>query len=134
MNGESVISAKDMRFVFNFPDGQFASAMDSAHRKEAENAIAGKIEELCGPVHQAQLAGVYRALSQNGRVQMVDAFRSQGILTDEYCPLAHTLTRDEETGAVTIRYSQPEGFPFSFSWETTVALDGTATSTPLVIE
>lgn len=42
--------------------------------------------------------------------------------------------RSRATGAVTIRYSQPQGFPFRFHWETTVALDGTSTTTPVVVE
>ena len=46
-------------------------------------------------------------------------------------PLTYTITKNDETGAVTIRYSEPKGFPFKFSWETTVALDGTSTTTPV---
>ena len=52
----------------------------------------------------------------------------------EHTPMTYTLSRNEETGAVTIRYSEPEGFPFKFHWETTVALDGTSTTTPVVVE
>ena len=39
-----------------------------------------------------------------------------------------------ETGAVTIRYSEPEGFPVKFHWEATVGVDGKTATTPLVIE
>ena len=38
------------------------------------------------------------------------------------------------TGAVTIHYSEPEGFPFKVHWETTVNLDGYSTSTPIEVE
>ena len=33
-----------------------------------------------------------------------------------------------------IRYSEPDGFPFKFHWETTVALDGTSTTTPITVD
>ena len=48
-------------------------------------------------------------------------------------PLTYTITKNDETGAVTIRYSEPNGFPFSFHWETTVALDGTSTTTTVEV-
>ncbi len=41
--------------------------------------------------------------------------------------------KDDATGAVTVTYSEPEGFPFHFHWTATVALDGTTTTTPMVI-
>ena len=49
-------------------------------------------------------------------------------------PLVYTLSKNEDTGAVTIHYSEPEGFPFKFHWETTVNLDGHSTSTPIEVE
>ena len=44
------------------------------------------------------------------------------------------LAKDAETGAVTIRYSSPKALPVKFSWTTTIAVDGSSTSTPMVIE
>ena len=35
------------------------------------------------------------------------------------------LSKDDATGDVTIRYSSPEGLPFSFEWTATVKVDGT---------
>ena len=40
------------------------------------------------------------------------------------------LPKDDATGDVTIRYSSPEGLPFSFEWTATVKVDGTVTTTP----
>ena len=48
--------------------------------------------------------------------------------------LDYTLSKDEETGAVTITYASPKNLPIKFSWTTTVAVDGSCTSTPLVVE
>ena len=50
------------------------------------------------------------------------------------CKVNNHVTKNDETGAVTIRYSEPMGFPFKFSWETTVALDGTSTTTPVAVD
>ncbi len=98
------------------------------------NAIADKLEALCGKVHQAQLSAVYFALSQSGLGGVINnAFLAHGVKTDEHSPATCTLAKDAETGAVTIRYSEPEGFPIHFSWETTIQTDGSSTSTPLVI-
>ncbi len=47
--------------------------------------------------------------------------------------LTFTLAKDNATGAITVTYSEPEGFPFHFHWTATVALDGTTTTTPMVI-
>ena len=52
----------------------------------------------------------------------------------EHMPLTYTLSKNEATGSVTIHYSEPTGFPFHFHWETTVALDGTSTTTPITVE
>ena len=49
-------------------------------------------------------------------------------------PLTYTLARNAETGVVTIRYSEPAGFPVKFHWEATIDLDGVSKSTQIVIE
>lgn len=51
----------------------------------------------------------------------------------------YTITKNDETGDVTITYSEPEGLknkdnrPVHFFWTTTVAPDGISTTTPLMI-
>ena len=57
-----------------------------------------------------------------------------GIVSDEHCPVDFTLSRDAATGAVTIKYTSPVELPVRFSWTATVGVDGTVTSTPMVIE
>ena len=65
---------------------------------------------------------------------MKDGFKLQGIESNEHMPLTFTLSKDEESGDITIAYSEPKGFPVHFSWTATVAQDGTTTVTPMVIE
>ena len=49
-------------------------------------------------------------------------------------PVVFTLSKDAKTGVVTIRYSEPEGFPVKFHWEAKIDVDGKTANTPLVIE
>ena len=48
-------------------------------------------------------------------------------------PVVFTLSKNVDTGAVTIRYSEPEGFPVKFHWETTVDVAGNSVSTQMEI-
>ena len=98
--------------------------------------IANKIENLCGKVHVAQANNVLSGLSQSGHARLVPVLAQHGISSQsaEHMPLTYTLSKNDETGAITIHYSEPEGFPFKFSWKTTVNIDGHATSTPIEVE
>ena len=140
-----VLEAKDICYTFTFPDGRtWSSRTGSAQSPEvraANNAIADRVERLCGKVHAKQLAGLYYILSQNGSGFNVDrAFRARGVNSTEHMPISFTLSRDDATGTVTVLCSEPKGFkdsgghPIHFHWTTTVALDGTVTSTPMVVE
>lgn len=98
--------------------------------------IAVKIENLCGKVHVAQANNVLSGLSQSGHARLVPVLAQHGISSQsaEHMPLTYTLSKNDETGAITIHYSEPEGFPFKFSWKTTINVDGFATSTPIEVE
>ena len=134
-SGLSVIEPENVKFTVRFPDG---TALDSRNCSAEENAaavaIADKIEAFCGKVHQKQLSSLYFALSQSAvGTNLQRGFRAQGIESDEHMALTFTLAKDNATGAVTVTYSEPAGFPFHFHWTATVALDGTTTTTPMVI-
>jgi hypothetical protein len=43
-------------------------------------------------------------------------------------------TAKGETGAITVTYSEPQGFPFHFHWTATITIDGTTTTTPIMVE
>jgi len=73
------------------------------------------------------------ALTQASTAPAVGAFTAQDIKVTEHMPLSYTLAKDAQTGAVTVRYSEPAGFPVKFHWETTIDLNGIATSTPIVV-
>ncbi len=109
--------------------------MEDAGVLDSCNAIAARIEALCGEVHPKQLASLFFTLSQSGvGGNLKDAFQAQGIESDEHMALTFALAKDDATGAVTVTCTEPNGFPVHFHWTVTVALDGTVTSTPMVIE
>ena len=45
-----------------------------------------------------------------------------------------SLSRNADTGAVTVTYTSPKELPVKFSWTATVQIDGTVTTTPFTIE
>jgi len=93
-----------------------------------------KIEEMCGPVHKKQANAVLFAVSQSGIMQLKGGLKAYGIQSSEHSAVNFTLSRNEETGAVTVRYSSPEKLPVRFSWTATIDVDGNVTATPMVVE
>jgi len=96
--------------------------------------FADRIAKLCGDVHPMQLSNVYYALSQSAiSVNVNGAFQSLGISSDEHMAVTFSLSRNDKTGAITIRNSEPNGMPVKFSWTTTIDVDGNSVSTPMQI-
>ena len=134
-----VIPAANAVFRFRFPDGQTLAAKTGNPAKDPEvtatgNAIADKVAALCGNVHPAQVSAIYYALSQSGLSALKRGLVAYGINTSEHTPVTYTLERDTQTGDVTIRYREPEGFPIRFGWQTTIHLDGSGESTPMTVQ
>ena len=134
-NGQDVLAPADCHFTVVIGGETIACAVSG---QDAANAhVADRIEALCGKVHVEQANAVMRGLSQAGHPPILEILPQHGIanpIGTEHMPLAYKISKNEATGAVTIRYSQPQGFPFRFHWETTVALDGSSTTTPVVVE
>ena len=138
--GEQLVTPQNRVFTVNFPDGTVltagAAAKDSENKVLA-NAIADKVEALVGVKHQAQLASVMIGLSQSAHGPFLDNSKTLGFVNKagaEHAAITYTFAKNEETGEITIRYSEPQGCPKKFHWETTIALDGSAVTTPLVVD
>ena len=129
-NNKSVLQAADNVFVAVFPDGTTLRSDDKA----SAVAIADKVATLGDAVHPAQLSAVYYAISQSAATPVISAFAEQGLETSEHMPLTYTLSKDADTGDITVRYSEPAGFPAKFHWTTTIHLDGSTSTTPLVVD
>ena len=137
-NEEPVLPEENVKFVFHFPQGETLEAVNGSESDpvvvKASKAIADKVAELCGNIHPKQLSNVYYALSQSAlSVNVNGGFLAHGISSNEHMAVTFSLSRDDETGAVTIKYSEPKGFPVKFSWTTTIDLDGNVASTPMRI-
>ena len=138
-NEKPALADEDVKFVFNFPDGEtidtITGSLDEPDVRSRCDAVADKIADLCGNVHPKQLSNVYFALSQSAiGVNVNGGFTSVGVSSDEHMPVTFSLARNDETGAVTIRYSEPKGFPVKFNWTTTIDVDGNAVTTPMRID
>ena len=132
LDGTRILSAEQNHFTVKI--GQETFTADGKNGGAGNAVIADRIETLCGKVHVSQASSVMRALSQAAHQPLLPLLPEQGIqggIGTEHIPLTYTLSRNDDTGAITIRYSEPEGMPVKFHWETTVALDGSSTSTPI---
>ncbi len=137
-NEEPVLPEENVKFVFHFPQGETLEAINGSESDpvvvKASKAIADKVAELCGNIHPKQLSNVYYALSQSAlSVNVNGGFLAHGISSNEHMAVTFSLSRDDETGAVTIKYSEPKGFPVKFNWTTTIDLDGNVAATPMRI-
>ena len=136
VGGKAILSKENNAYKFVFPDKTTMTAAkgreDDKEVRAKNNAIYEKIAALCGKVHPAQINSVYFALSQAAMMQLNRAFVNDKIGTTEHTPVTFTFSRNEDTGAIKIHYSQPDGFPIKFHWDTVVRVDGTTTSTALV--
>ena len=138
-NEEPVLPEENVKFVFHFPQGEKLEAINGSDSDpvvaKASKAIADKVAELCGNIHPKQLSNVYYALSQSAlSVNLNGGFLAYGISSNEHMAVTFSLSRNDETGAVTIKYSEPKGFPVKFSWTTTIDVDGKSTTTPMRID
>ena len=132
--GNAVLQPDDNAYDFNFPDGQRIKAGKTTD-PNAPATIADKVETLCGRAHPRQANAVMYALTQNSLFHLCNnPLKAYGISTTEHSPVKFTLSRNNETGAITIRFSNPDALPAKFSWETTIAIDGSSTSTSMVVE
>ena len=132
LDGTRILGEEQNHFTVKI--GQETFTADGKNGGAGNAVIADRIETLCGKVHVSQASSVMRALSQAAHQPLLPLLPEQGIqggIGTEHIPLTYTLSRNDETGAITIRYSEPEGMPVKFHWETTVALDGSSTSTPI---
>ena len=135
--GTPIIDYNQAKYVVRFPDGTALESKKINGVKEdydSANVIADKIADLCGAVHQKQLSAVFFALSQSAIGTKVDgAFHAHDIDTNEHMGLVFTFEKNNETGDIKIHFSQPEGFPIQFSWDTTVHVDGSSEATAMVM-
>ena len=132
---EDVLLAQaDLRNKLTFPDGETVVVAQFQAGEAAASRAVEKVNALCGKGHTIQANTVAWCLTQSSNCQLNHALDNYGIYANEHVVLDYTLSKNDETGAITIRYSSPKALPIKFSWMTTVAVDGSSVSTPMVIE
>ena len=125
------IKDKDsLAFGFTFPDGTSLKANAGVHKGNIPQ-ILDKLESLAGRVHPRQQTALLFAVSQAGICALKGGLETYGIASSEHAAVDFTLSRNDKTGDVTIRYTSPKVLPFSFEWTATVSPDGYVTTTPL---
>ena len=121
-------------FGFNFPGEERFITNASQDGRANIQKVGDKVEALCGRVHTKQACSVMMMLSQSGLGPINRGLRPYGVESSEHSAVDYTLSKNAETGAVTIRYSSPAELPFRFEWTATVDVNGKVTSTPLTFE
>ncbi len=120
-------------FGFTFPDGTVLRANAGTHKGNIPT-ILDKLEALAGRVHPRQQSALMFAVSQAGIGMLKGGLLPFGINSSEHACVDFTLLKNEETGAITVKYTSPKDLPLSFSWTATIDTDGNMTSTPLKVE
>ena len=125
------IKDKDsLAFGFTFPDGTSLKANAGVHKGNIPQ-ILDKLESLAGRVHPRQQTALLFAVSQAGVSALKGGLVPYGIASSEHAAVDFTLSRNDKTGDITIRYTSPKKLPFSFEWTATINVDGAVSTTPL---
>ena len=118
-------------FGFNFPGMDRIVTNGHAHGKANINTVVSEVKKLCGTAHPSQTASVFMMLSQAGTMGLIGGLSQYGIRSNEHSAVDFTLSKDESTGSIKIKYSSPAELPFEFSWTATIDVNGTVTTTPI---
>ena len=118
-------------FRVTFSGGERFATGHGPARHENAGRVAQKIEDMCGRVHPRQTASVMSLLSQAGLSVLRGGLKPHQIHSTEHSAVDFTLSKDEETVDVTIRYASPKELKFAFEWTATVKPDGSVSTTPM---
>lgn len=124
----------DIGFGFKFPGEERIVTNGKEKMFPNIKKVGDKVEEMCGKVHAKQANSVMMMLSQSGLGPINRGLKAYGINSTEHSAVEYTLTKDEATGTVTIKYESPKALPFKFEWTATVDVDGNVSATPLKFE
>ena len=134
IEGEMLLGDEDYKNTLTFPDGEKIDASSRPEHRAGVDRAAEKVKSLCGKGHTIQANAVGYCLTQSANMPLNRALGNYGIYASEHVVLDYTLSKNDETGAVTIQYSSPKHLPVQFSWTTTVGVDGSCSSTPMVVD
>ena len=131
-NGKNAVSEENNVFRFEF-GGQKYVSKTTAEEDRQNIDIADAISNFCNSkVHPRQTESVFFALAQGGLAPQLDVLAT-GYVGSDHGPMTVALSKNAETGDITIKYSSPEGSPVKFGWTATVDVDGKVTVAPVKI-
>ena len=125
-----LLSKESNAFTFHFPGEEPIATNRTEQGKKNIGTVLNKIETLCGKNRPSQASSVMAMVSQSGLSILRGGLSIYGIDTNEHGACDFTLSKNEATGDVTIKYSSPKELPFTFEWTATVRSDGYVTTTP----
>ncbi len=134
IDGTHLLEEADYKNTMTFPDGETVVTSPRAEHAGGLARSVEKVRALCGKGHTLQMNAVAYSLTQSANGPLNHALGKYGVYASEHVALNYELSKDNETGAVTIRYSNPPALPIKFSWTTTVGVDGHCSSTLIAIE
>ncbi len=118
-------------FRFNLPGGESLFANKTPEFKDNIPVIADKLEALCGPVHKAQATSLLMMTCQAGLGPLLGGLRPYGVESTEHSSVDFTISKNDDSGDISIRYSSPKELPFAFEWNATIKPDGYVSTTPI---
>ena len=131
---QSGASMPNAHFSVTFPDAYRFDAVntnDDNERTRLAQPLHDKIVALCGTVHPRQASAVMFGLTQGALSNLRFGFPNLGVGSTEHSAVDFTLSKNNDTGAINIRYASPPGCPITFSWTATVDIHGRITTTPM---
>ncbi|MBQ7617296.1 MAG: hypothetical protein IJS50_00315 [Desulfovibrio sp.] len=129
-----LLDANGNGFGFTFPGADKFYTNGTQQGRENVQLVGDKVVELCGAVHVNQANSVMMMLGQSGLAILRGGLGPVNCTSNEHAPVDYTLTKNEQTGDVTIKYTSPEALPFSFEWTSTIDVNGNVTSTPMIFK
>ncbi|MBQ7457297.1 MAG: hypothetical protein IJS54_06815 [Desulfovibrio sp.] len=129
-----LLDAKKGGFGFTFPGEDKFYTNGLKEGRENIQRVGDKVIAMCGSVHVNQANSVMMMLSQAGLSNLCGGLGMVNCTSNEHAPVDYTISKNNETGDVTITYSSPEDLPFRFEWSSTIDVNGHVTSTPMTVE
>ena len=123
------------KFVFRFADETVEiHAQTAMSARPLMDTVSDKLRALCGAAHPEQLDALGIALGQGPLSRLKGGLDQYGIVSDEHMAVKYDISRNDRTGAITVKVSNPDNLPVKFSWTTTIDIDGNTLTEPMRVD
>lgn len=123
------------KFVFHFADETIESPHQSAdNAAPVMDKISDKLRALCNDAHPEQLDALGITLGQGSLSCLKGGLDKFGIVSNEHMAVEYDISRNEKTGSITVKISNPKNLPVKFNWTTTIDVNGNSSTSPMRID